>query len=197
MEKQNGGKGKWIALGCLIPVVLVVLAIGGVILFGWLFVKDRLVTDPGAVEREARKVMVYKFPKGSQGIMKLGLFGVDVFVVQSRAQPPEASLVLAHIPSSVASKAEADIRDAIQQRMNRQLKVKRTRTEQRVLCGVSVPVRIEQGQTDGPGGAPTPVTSVDTLVKHDGKLRMVLVMGMGSHSERSAEAVFGSLSCPK
>ena len=197
MSQTKSGKGKWIALGCLIPIVVVILGVGAVGFFAYYYLKDKLVVDPAAVERGAQQVMLYKFPHGSQGIMKLGIMGVDVFVVQSRALPPEASLVLARIPPAMIGKSEQEIRNALQARGGQDIRVSSTRTETRGLCGSQVSVRIQEGQSQDDAGTVRPATSMETLVKHQGSLRMVVVLGMGTNSRSAAATVFGSLSCPR
>ncbi len=196
MSEQKSGKGRWIALGCLIPIVAVVVLVGGVILFGYFYVKDSVVMDPKAVETAAQQVMVYKFPQGSQGIMKIGMFGVDVFVIQSRATPPEATLVLALLPEQLPADREDEVRRSIQERMNRGMEVQTSRTEQRTICGTRVPVRIQVGHSRGAEGPRAPAASLEALVRHKGRMRMALVMGTGRDALGAAQAVFGSLSCP-
>lgn len=196
MGEGKQGKGKWVLIGCLIPVLLVIVGVGAVAVFGYFYMKDKIVMDPAAVEKEARQVMDYKFPKGSHGLMKFGIMGVDLFMVQSKAQPLEASLVLALIPSSLTDQSEESIRASVQERMNRKMQVDQVRTEKRNLCGATVPVRIQTGKSGNPGEEPVPATSMEALVKHRGTLRMVLVMGVGPSSEKSAAAVFNTLRCP-
>lgn len=195
MTDKKSGKGKWIAIGCLIPLVVVILGAVAVVGFGWFFLKDKLVMEPGQVEAGARKVMEYKFPKGSQGIIKMGMLGVDIYVVQSKAMPPEASLILATVPPHMAQNAEDEIRRSVNERFSRGFEIDSATTQKRTLCGQTAVVQIHRGKGRSPEGQTQAMTQYQTMVRHKESLRMAIVMGMGSRSERSAEAVFSSLRC--
>lgn len=196
-QPKKSGTGKWIAIGCLIPVLLILGASVAAFFFGYKFITKNFVVDPSRAEKTARSIMEYRFPGGSQGLFAMNIMGMEMAAVQSRRTPPEAALILASFPPFMASQAdenfERSVRDNFSNRRN--LKVKSTRRIKKRLCGRRVTVVVQNGTMDDGGNRSRPMTSYQSMVEHKSDLIFILAMGYGQNGESHAARIFETLRC--
>lgn len=196
-KPKKSGAGKWIAIGCLIPLLLMLGISVAVFFFGYKFIKKNFVVDPSRAEETARGIMEYRFQAGSQGLFAMNIMGMEMAAVQSKRTPPEASLILASFPPFMASQADENFNRSVRENFSnrRDVEIQSTRRMKRRLCGQKVTVVVQKGTMDGGTRHRRPLTSYQTTVEHKSNRLFVLVMGYGKNGEPNAERLFRTLRC--
>lgn len=187
---------KWVALGCGGVFFLFVLLIASAMFFA--FRQLNFSMDPEAVEEEARTVFDYEIPGGSQGLLTMNMFGVEIIQVTDKNQPPDVLLMVGTLPPAFQTEqAQEQMIESFEESFSgqEQFETQNQRIEDRQLCGETVQVLIQDGTASTGQSATEPATTYSTIVTYDGKSRFAWLLANGDSSSQLAEQVFSSLEC--
>lgn len=204
--------------GIAIASGAVLLVITGVAGLGFKMVRNAF--SPQRAETIANNLMAYKIPGGSQGAFGLNLGGATIAVVTSNNSlnnlpgaspyssnlPPVVELITAKTPLDRESNDTSQPQDfnpafsfsglSFSYQSDNGFQSTSSRSENKLFCGQTVPVTIQQGQqtfANKPNSVPAIKYSVRlTLENHQ---RLVVVTAIGEKAQNNAETVFNSLKC--
>jgi len=196
MENQKKpNSGKWIGMGCLIPSVLIIAAIIG----GMIYLYKQVILDPEKIEPVARSIFSFNIPGGSRGVFAMDMQGSKTAMMQSKKKPPDSFLVLASFPREVAEDAKGQFEKSVLRKFTNDSETSITYSKiiQDKLCGKNVSVKMQRGyMRRGKKVDRDPMTSFQTAVTNQGKLKFVLVIAAGKNSDARARGIYKSLRCP-
>ena len=179
-------------------ILLGAIALVGVGLTGLAMKFLSNAATPQRAEAIARNIMSYSLPGGSQGLLGLNIAGAKVALVASEGNEPDIQLLVARIPIEQETRKRQIERvlDAISLGADEEeFKVRKTREEQRSLCGESIPVTIKDGQLKVAGSPVKPAVTYRATVKLEDSRYLVNLLTSGQNAEQKAAEVFASLEC--
>lgn len=153
---------------------------------------------PQRAEAIARNIMTYSLPGGSQGLLGLNIAGAKVALIASEGNEPDIQLLVARIPVDQETRKRQIERvlDAIALGADEEeFKVKKTRQENRDLCGESTSVTIKDGQLKIAGSPVSPAVTYRATVTLSDSRYVVNLLTSGQNAEQKAAEVFNSLQC--
>ncbi|PSN18531.1 hypothetical protein C7271_12090 [filamentous cyanobacterium CCP5] len=193
---QGSNVWKWVAIGCggclgLSLLLIVVLSI---------FISRtlNLSMEPDQVESEAEALFDYDIPGGSEGILTMNIFGIELIQVTDTQKPPQVLLTMGQIPRYLQVDAAQEafiegIQEGIAEEEGYQLRD--VQTESATLCGQSVERIVETGELNRQGEAIAAISYLSS-VRVEGRDRFVWIVANGPEAESLAQSVFDSLECP-
>lgn len=186
---------KWVAIGCGGAFFLFVLLIVGSMFFA--FRQLNFSMDPEAVEEKARAVFDYEIPGGSQGLLTMNMFGMEIIQVTDTNQPSNVMLMVGTLPPAFQTEQTQDqFLEGFQESFSdqQQFETQDQRVEERQLCGETVSVVIQEGRAST-GQSAEPATTYSTIVTFGGESRFAWLQTNGENANALAEQVFTSLEC--
>lgn len=173
--------------------------------------------DAERAEAIARSLMSYEIPGGSRGFFGANIGGGKMAVVASTAtvtqpgvpqSPPAVELFLAQVPLTEETKTE-DGADATPQPENElfsgfsfsyqdpaTFQITNQRVEQKLFCGATTPVEIQQGNlTVVDGFPPVPAIKYEVRRPLETENQVVVISALGNNAPQQIDQVFGSLAC--
>jgi hypothetical protein len=156
-------------------------------------------TDPQRSEAIAKSIVDYRIPGGSKGAFGAKIGGIRVALITNTTNPPDTELFVAQIPEDEEidkGQLPNNFGDTSPNRPKEQFKAIATRTENKIFCGVTVPVTVEEGELSWEGA-----TSTMTAVRYRASAlfrngeRLVQLTTSGAQAHQKAIAVFDSLRC--
>lgn len=186
---------KWVAIGCGGAFFLFVLLIAGSMFFA--FRQLNFSMDPEAVEEKARTVFDYEIPGGSQGLLTMNMFGMEIIQVTDANQPPNVMLMVGTLPPAFQTEqTQEQFLEGFQESVSdqQQFETQEQRVEERQLCGEAVSVLIQEGSA-ATGQSAEPATTYSTVVTYEGTSRFAWLQASGENATALVEQVFTSLEC--
>lgn len=171
--------------------------------------------DSQRAEAIARSLMEYDIPGGSKGFFGTNIGGGKMAVVTSNEmltletqQTPVVELFTARMPLNRETDTEAKSVPTPQPENElfsgfsfsyqdpTAFQVAQAQTEQKMFCGASTPVEVQQGALTITSGA-APVSAVKYEVKRvlDDESHIVVISALGDKALQQATGVFDSLQC--
>ncbi|QQE66512.1 hypothetical protein GFS31_32100 [Leptolyngbya sp. BL0902] len=185
---------KWIAAGCggcfvltTAALVALVLVIGRTMQFA--FGPEGVNTD--------QTPFTYTLPGESEGVLDMNMFGMRMVQITSTDTPPSVLLTMGRLPGYLQSSADqASFIEAFQEGMigDENYQLDPPRTEERRLCGQTVPVIVQTGQFQE-DQTTYATTSLMAAVDHNRRTQFVWILAHGENANPNAEQVFNSLDC--
>ncbi|MEB3291227.1 MAG: hypothetical protein VKI82_15020 [Leptolyngbya sp.] len=191
---DNGVPWKWIAAGCggcltitIAALVTLVVLMGRAMQFA--FGPDGVNTD--------ETPFTYTLPGESEGVLDMTMFGMRIVQITSTNQPPSAMLTMGRLPGYLQSSADqASFIESFQEGMigDENYQLSPPRTEERTLCGQTVPVVVQTGQLHQ-DETTYAATSLMAAVDHNDRTQFVWILAHGDQAEATLSQVFDSLDC--
>lgn len=185
---------KWIALGCGGCFVLSVLLVG--VLTVLVSRTMRFAIGPEGVS-DSNDLFTYSLPGESQGIVDMGMFGMQITQVSSTNTPPSVLLTMGKIPGYLQNPRDrTTFLESFQEGMiaSEGYELSAPSSEERQLCEQSVAVVVQTGQYQLEA-ATYDVTSLLAIVDYDSTTRFVWILAHGNEAPANADQVFESLDC--
>jgi len=176
--------------------------------------------DPRRAEATAQSIADYRMPSGAKGVFGTNLGGGKLAVMNSISTvslaalpagteaPSQTELFLARIPITESAN-DPSSEEAVT--MNSDIfltgfsfsyqdanafQISNTRTENRLLCGASVPVTIQTGRLSVAVGVPSiPAVRYQAETNFKEHAYVAIVSALGETAEKQAIVVFDSLRC--
>lgn len=183
-------------------VVLIVMAAIGLISAGLVGLVMKALNnafDPTRAEAIAHSLIEYQIPGGSQGIFGVNVGSAKLAWVRSTTNPPDVILFVGKTPLNKDADNN-EFNDTLENTpsgsVDENFTVTASRVENKLFCGQSVPVTIEQGeQTLSNQPSPLPaIRYIASRTKGDTK-QVVILTTNGKNAKGKATAVFNSLRC--
>jgi hypothetical protein len=155
--------------------------------------------DPQRSEAIAKSIVDYRIPGGSKGAFGAKIGGIRVALITSTTTPPDTELFIAQIPED----EEIDKRqlpetfgDTSPDRPKEQFKELSMRTENKVFCGMTVPVTVQDGELSWQGTTLTlPAVRYSASALFENGERLVQLTTSGENAKGRAVTIFDSLRC--
>lgn len=186
---------KWVGIGCGGILLLLIIGTGAILYFAQQVLN--ISVSPEQAEEQARNIMDYDIPGGSQGLLSMEINGFQVVGVTSANDPQQIMLMLGQAPYDFPGDP-AQLQDALQQGLEQQtggFDFSSERRQPMQLCGETVDVNILTGEYSVFGQNSVPALSYQTFVLRDDKTIIVALTTTGDQAETTAEQVFNSLDC--
>lgn len=158
--------------------------------------------DPVRAEAIALSLVDYKIPGGSQGIFGINIGSAKLAWVRSTTTPPDVILFVGKTPVTKESDQDAqqqlrqDFENPPSDEVNQEFVVTESHSENRLLCGSTVPVTIEKGeQIFGELSAPVPAVRYIASTTEGTVERLVILTTNGKNAEAKADKIFSSIEC--
>ncbi len=183
-------------------VILIVM--GAIALFGAAFIGLGLKVlanayNPTKAEAIAKSLIAYQIPGGSQGVFGINIGSAKLAWVRSVTNPPDVILFVGKTPINKETN-EYDSNQGLENppsdNANEEFKATASRTENKVFCGQTVPITIEEGeQTLSNQPSPVPAIRYTARTTEDNVERIVILITNGENAQAKAVSVFNSLRC--
>jgi hypothetical protein len=157
--------------------------------------------DPIRAEAIARSLIDYRIPSGSQGIFGINIGSAKLAWVRSQANPPDVILFVGRTPLDKDNDGDQqnlrqDFETPPSEDARQSFQVDSATTENRLLCGKTIPVQIAQGQqTFGDSSAPVPAIRYTATIPGNSTEKVVILTTNGKDAKQKAEIIFQSLKC--
>lgn len=183
---------------------VIFIVIGAIALFGAACIGLGLKVlanayNPTKAEAIAKSLIDYQIPGGSQGVFGINIGSAKLAWVRSATNPPDVILFVGKTPLNKETN-ENDSNQGLENppsdNVNEEFKATASRTENKVFCGKTVPVTIEEGQRTL-GNPPSSVPAIRyTARTTEGNVeRIVILIANGETAQAKAVSVFNSLRC--
>lgn len=186
---------KWLAIGCGGCLGISILLIAGLT-----FVVSRTMKfaiEPEEVETGAQELFSYEIPGGSQGILQMNLFGVEIIQVGDTQSPPQVLITMGRIPSYLRDEQTKEaFLEGIQEGMadGEGYQLSEQRVEPATACDQAIELVVREGVMNQ-GGETIPAVSYLFNVNYNDSNRFAWVLTNGPEAEATAQVVFDSLEC--
>lgn len=190
---DNSVPWPWIGAGCggclalsVAALVTLTLVLGRTLQFAF--------GPEGANPEQAP--FTFTIPGESEGVLAMAMFGLEITQIRSTDTPPSVLLTMGRLPSYLYNDNQDNTLDSFQEGMigDENYQFSLPRTEERPLCGTSVPVVIQSGQYQADQNT-YPATSLMAVVKHNNRSQFAWILAHGDQSAATADQVFQSLQC--
>lgn len=191
---DNSVPWKWIAAGCGGCLVLSTAALAMLVfLIGRTM---QFALGPEGVNTD-QTPFTYTMPGESEGVMAMNMFGMQMVQITSTDTPPSVLLTMGRLPGYLQSSADqASFIESFQEGMigDENYQLSPPRTEERPLCGQTVPVIVQTGQFQDEQSTYA-TTSLMAAVDHNRRTQFVWILAHGENAPTNADQVFHSLDC--
>jgi hypothetical protein len=185
----------WEFLGISIGAVLLIGA--GVVSLGMKALHN--ASNPQRSEAVARSIFDYQIPGGSKGAFNSQIGGVRAALIMSNTSTPDVELFVAQ----VAADEEVDrtqlslkLGDTMPDHGDEQFKAISTRVENKTLCGLTIPVTVQEGDLTWQANAsPLPAIRYSAVAAFKRSDRIVQLTTSGARAKQNAATIFESLKC--
>jgi hypothetical protein len=191
---DNGVPWKWIAAGCGGCLVLTTATLVTLV-----FVMGRTIQfafGPEGVKLD-QTPFTYTLPGESEGVLDMNMFGMRMVQITSTDTPPSVLLTMGRLPGYLHNSADqASFIESFQEGMigDENYQLDPPSTEERSLCGQTVPVLVQTGQVRD-GQTTYATTSLMAAVDHNRRTQFVWILAHGENAHLNADQVFNSLGC--
>ncbi len=154
------------------------------------------VLTPARAEAIAQSLFYYQIPGGSKGVAGLNFGAKNIAIVTSKKNPPDVTLFVSKVPVIQTPEDTVNLDDTLQEIFQGDFVLTESRNENKVLCGKTVGVSIQNGKQIFDEQT-APVTAVRYLAKvtENDVERNVSIITNGENARDKAEKVFNSLRC--
>lgn len=151
--------------------------------------------QPKRAEAIVRNIMEYQIPDGAQGLFGVNIGSGKIGVLGSTDAQSEVQLLVGKFSIDSLNKTN-DITEIVNNMFNDLDNVTASRTENKNFCGVSVPVKIDEGELTLPNQT-LPISAVRYTAKatFEDSERLVILLINGPNAETKAAQIFNSLKC--
>lgn len=170
----------------------------GLVSLGIIFSRAlNLSVDSETVEQEAQALFEYEIPEGSQGMLTMNIFGIEMIQVTDTHEPHRVLLTMGRIPPLFQ---EENARGAFMEGLQESLaedegyRFRSLSTKSLSLCDQTVDVIIETGTLER-SGENLPAVSYLTSVNYQGSERFAWILANGNQAAEKAQTVLASLEC--
>ncbi|WP_019502987.1 hypothetical protein [Pseudanabaena sp. PCC 6802] len=185
----------WEFLGISIGAVLLVGA--GVVGLGMKALHN--ATDPRRSEAVARSIFEFQIPGGSKGVFNSQVVGIKAALIVSDTSTPDVELFVAQINAEEEIDREQlpqDLGDTMPDKGDEHFKAIATRIENKTLCGITVPVTVQEGELTWQAKASTlPAIRYIATASFKRSDRIVQLTTSGERAKQNAATIFDSLKC--
>lgn len=154
------------------------------------------VLTPAKAEAIAQSLFDYQIPGGSKGVAGLNFGAKNIAIVTSKKNPPDVTLFVSKVPVIQTPEDTVNLDDTLQEIFQGDFILTESKAENKVLCGKTVKVSIQNGKQIFDEKTP-PVPAIRYLAKvtENDVERNVSIITNGENAQDKAEKVFNSLRC--
>lgn len=150
-------------------------------------------------EAIAKSMIKYNIPDGSHAQIGLNIGAIRIALVTSKTNPPPVGLLIAQIPvnpETNRSKIKQDFTGWYKNWVEQRIKFTSSYTETKTLCGMEVPVIIQEGELVLEDQTSSiPITQYITNVTFPNSEKVIFIFTNGQKANENAASVFDSLRC--
>ena len=194
-QPQSTNTAKWVALGCGGCLGLIVLFAVVVGIFASRVLQFAI--GPDNVEEQGQELFTYSLPGGSEGIVSIDLFGLQITQVATPDNPASAVLTIGKVPAYLEEGAsEEAFADTLQEQVTLEgtYNLLEQRTEARTLCGQPINLLVQEGRFEDEA-VRSEAASYFAVVDHNNQTRFAWILAQGDQPLQIADQVFDSLEC--
>jgi hypothetical protein len=181
----------------LLLILLGAFGLVGTALFGVATKTLTNILTPARAEAIAQSLFDYEIPGGSKGVAGINFGAKNIAIITSKKNPPDVTLFVSKVP--VVQTPEEDtvnLDDTLQEIFQGDFIPTQSKTENKLLCGKTVPVSIQDGQQIfDEQTAPVPAIRYLVKITENGVERNISIITNGEKAPDKAEKVFNSLRC--